>query len=139
MKAITLHRPWPYCITMPENWKNIENRRWRMPTQYEDQDVAIHAGQVWDEDAARFLCGNRINGTSYRFSADRCPSGVIVAVVKFERSVTHSSSPWFCGPYGWPIYDRRVLPEPVSCRGAQGLWTVPVDIEAQIRAKLEAI
>jgi activating signal cointegrator 1 len=50
------------------------------------------------------------------------------------------------GRYGWilqPVYAENgplplALPEPVPCRGAQGLWTVPADVEAAVRAQLAA-
>lgn len=36
------------------------------------------------------------------------------------------------GRWAWILADVRPLPEPVPCRGAQGLWTVPADIEAAV-------
>lgn len=45
-------------------------------------------------------------------------------------------SPWFMGPYGWILDEVIALPSPVHCKGMQGLWTVPADIEALMRAQL---
>ena len=39
------------------------------------------------------------------------------------------------GRYGWVVTNVRRLPEPVECRGAQGLWDVPGKIVEQIRAQ----
>jgi len=48
--------------------------------------------------------------------------------------VTESADPWFVGPFGWVLSDVVVLPAPVPCRGAQGLWEVPADVrEAALR------
>lgn len=40
------------------------------------------------------------------------------------------------GRYGLLIDPVIPLPEPVPCRGAQGLWTVPADVEAAVREAL---
>jgi hypothetical protein len=36
------------------------------------------------------------------------------------------------GRFGWLLEDLQALPEPIPCRGYQGLWTVAGDVEAQI-------
>lgn len=35
--------------------------------------------------------------------------------------------------FAWLLDDVRALAQPIPCRGALGLWTVPADIERQIR------
>ena len=43
--------------------------------------------------------------------------------------------PWFDetpGNKGWRIRDVIVFPEPIPCKGAQGLWNVPDDVLRQI-------
>jgi hypothetical protein len=42
------------------------------------------------------------------------------------------------GRWAWMVADVRPLPEPIPCRGAQGLWTVPDDIDAQLRGAAAA-
>ena len=59
----------------------------------------------------------------------------IVAVAAFGGAVTESESPWFGGPVGWVLSDIIVLPEPVPCRGAQGLWDIPDDVLEKMRAQ----
>jgi hypothetical protein len=39
---------------------------------------------------------------------------------------------WFFGPYGWILENVVALREPVPCKGAQGLWTVPPDAAARV-------
>jgi len=45
-------------------------------------------------------------------------------------------SQWYHGPHGWVMRDRILLPEPVPCCGAQGLWNVPPTVLDQIRDQL---
>lgn len=40
------------------------------------------------------------------------------------------------GPIGWVLADVIALPEPVPCRGAQGLWTLPDDVERRVMAQV---
>jgi hypothetical protein len=40
------------------------------------------------------------------------------------------------GPWGIVFANIRKLPEPIPCRGAQGLWNVPEQIQQQIEAML---
>jgi hypothetical protein len=43
---------------------------------------------------------------------------------------------WFVGRFGWVFRDRRHIATPVECKGAQGLWTLPGDVEAQVVEQL---
>ena len=38
------------------------------------------------------------------------------------------------GRSAWLLAEIRALPQPIPCRGALGLWTVPADVEAAIGA-----
>lgn len=83
------------------------------------------------------------------------PRGAIVAVCSLiackpvPDSVLHGG--WAIGPdewlltdqerafgdyapdcYAWLLADVRALPDPIPCRGAQRLWTVPADIAARL-------
>jgi hypothetical protein len=40
------------------------------------------------------------------------------------------------GRYGWLLANLQVLPEPVPCRGALGLWDVPADVAAAVEAQI---
>lgn len=45
--------------------------------------------------------------------------------------------PWAArGQYHWRLANVRALPEPVPCKGALGLWTLPDDVEAAVAAQL---
>jgi len=40
------------------------------------------------------------------------------------------------GPVGWVLDNVRPLTTPVACKGTQGLWAVPPDVEAAVRAQI---
>ena len=42
------------------------------------------------------------------------------------------------GRYGWALDNVRALPEPVPCRGKQGLWKPPVDVLAAVNDQMDA-
>lgn len=43
------------------------------------------------------------------------------------------------GRYGWEFADVVVLPEPVPCRGALGIWGVRPDVEQLVHAELAKV
>lgn len=45
---------------------------------------------------------------------------------------------WFFGSFGYELRDIRVLDQPVPCRGYQGFWTLPADIEAVVVEQLNS-
>lgn len=36
--------------------------------------------------------------------------------------------------WAWPLIELQAAPYPVSCRGAQGFWNFPADLEKELRA-----
>lgn len=157
MRALTLLQPW---ATLIAGWdglpvgrrKRIENRSWRPPQALIGQRLAIHAGKGVDDEG--------VADVEDLLDAELpdLPSGAIVAVatvvgaVQLEGDrVQHimggrpSWAPdhvddlarrrddyWLCGPIGWLLDDVHTLPTPVPARGAQGLWTLPSDVEAAV-------
>ena len=140
MKALTIYRPWTWAICHPgPRAKRVENRNWTPPPWLIGTDLAIHAGKQYDdEEADRFITS--IIGE--RPSA--CPQG-IVAVARVtgfrnrDGGTPHPDNPWFVGPVGWMIENVRVLPNPVPCRGAQGIWIVPTVVKIEVTMQLEAM
>jgi len=53
------------------------------------------------------------------------------------RKARHSK--WFTGPYGWLLTDVITLPELISCKGQQGLWDVPPEVEAEINRQIRGM
>lgn len=142
MKALTLRRPW--CWAICHGGKDCENRTWRPPASVLGERIAIHSGLRWDDDGCRFLVQCHAGGTARKsppLLPAQWPGGRIVATAVVRTCVQSdvhyqvyrdTRGPWFTGPYGWILSDVRVLCEPVPCRGAQRLWTLPPDIEARV-------
>lgn len=124
MKAITIRPPWSWWIASKHPAaKRIENRTWR-PRKGLGPDgsiiLAIHSGLRMDRKAE----------TPFEWSGQPQdgPTGAIVAtaVATFRRD---SQSAWALpGCWHWELGGVFVLPAPIPCRGAQGLWDVPVDV-----------
>lgn len=146
LKALTLHRPWPSAIFYSQlddsvAPKRIENRCWRIPGSDLDRWVGVHAGQTFDSAAATKV--RNTTGWKFPLKRNRHPEG-IVGVVKFTNvhlslsTVPEAQKRWFSGPYGWEMGASIWLPEPVPCRGWQGLWRVPIPDIAAIAEQLQA-
>lgn len=149
MKALTLQRPWDWA--MAHGGKNIENRTWR-PRSVVGQRIALHAGHGFDEMGRDFILATKPPAV---WAVLETPGGVIVATTFVVgwlalpngggdlyppgRSATLlravERSPWAFGPVCWVCRDTYALPKPIPCVGAQGLWTVPREIEIAIAAQ----
>ena len=149
LRALTVISPWSTLIAL--NAKPVENRTWA-PYLKPGDYLAIHAG-AWDTskvlrewhgalelagvygllEAIPLLAGFRDLLVSrapqsqidaYCKSSCAYSSIVAVAVLDEVRSEPRGDDPWFCGPVGWYLRDVTSF-DPVPCKGAQGLWTVP--------------
>lgn len=137
-KAITICNPYPELILLGE--KPIENREWA--TRYRGE-LFIHAGKSRDwmtTDAARRfpnLVYGAIVGTVDMIECLEMPSAVMGTgadwpdAFRHLQDHEHANGPW-CHIYANP----RRLAKPVPCRGALGFWTLPPDVEHQVRAQL---
>lgn len=157
MKALTLWRPFPAMIFhVPEDEaKRVENRGWRPPRALVGQRIAIHAGERIDRDAMR--AASTMLGMSFPPADKALDIGIIgtarIASVIRKADVDHrifhgfvkaaevshadriwhdQVARWFSGPYGWVLYDVVALPEPLSCKGRQGLWDVPAELVGRL-------
>jgi len=150
VKALTLWRPWPWAIFhAPSDLKRVENRSWKPPSWIIGERIAIHAGRRFQREAVEFVAD--IAGECPT-SADDHPTGVIgvARVMGWVRPLELLASPdpsapawvqaaqrsdWLVGDYGWVLGGVVALPEPIECKGAQGLWNVPADIALAIEAQ----
>lgn len=135
IKGLTLHRPWDWAIL--NAGKDIENREWPCYLKFGDY-IALHAGNTYDH-------------AGYEFIADMCAEvlapwpptdeqhrpGFIYGVAQFDGNVTKSDSPWFFGTYGWKLKNVVII-EPVACRGAPKLFTLPVPVLKAVRTAYKA-
>lgn len=147
-RALTLWRPWSWAISHAD--KRIENRGWKPPDAMIGQHIAIHAGKRWDEDSAESL---RRWFPGYEITDESIPSSRIVCVVQLlgwvhqdgmqSRGVPENRvgplccSRWMVGPFGWVLGEPLVLPEPVPCRGFQGVWAIPTTALSKVNEQTE--
>lgn len=149
MKALTLIRPWAAAVA--HLGKNVENRTWRPPAALIGQRFAIHAGKREDLAVLRAITLEQLD-RGLPMMRDAGPQGIVctvrLAAVFTAAGVVHADERiatakkhgrdfwrWYMGPVGWVLDDVRTLATPVPCRGAQGLWTLPADVEAAVMAQ----
>lgn len=94
-------------------------------------NLAIHSGRRWDTAGAYHipvLTGVPVTPTD-------CPPGQIIAVARLADVVQDHPSRWYVGDgvLGWVLDAVVALPQPVPCRGAQGLWPIPEEQLRQVR------
>lgn len=52
------------------------------------------------------------------------------------RELTQDERRWWFGGFALVLGDKKELKRPVPCKGALGLWPLPKDVDAQVRAQL---
>lgn len=147
MKAITVKQPWAWPIALGA--KTVENRTlphpWRSAV---GERIAVHAGKGWDTSAVhdqRLIEAAKAAG--HLFAVEELDPacyeyGVVLATVRLT-DVHRGDRPCRCRghndwaePGAWHLVLRDVtrLRTPVPCRGYQGLWTLPADVERDVLA-----
>lgn len=131
--ALTLVCPWGVLIV--EGPKSIENRTWKPPVWIIGKRIAIHAGKKEDlvAGAGRILADGARAGLwfnhneTWRFRVVRgaiIGTAVVAGFTADPSTLTPAQRPWFFGPIGWILDDRRPLETPVPHKGALGLWKI---------------
>jgi len=161
MYALTLHRPWPWGIF--HAGKDIENREQRPPANLLGKDIAIHAGQKWDDHGYSMINRCILDDKAMPLRSKH-PTGIIGVVnlagyvegymktcgipsirmwrgpVFTERDAPFPGeiigNPWFIGEVGLILRNPRVLPAPVACPGEPGWWRLPDAVHAAVQAGL---
>jgi hypothetical protein len=150
LRALTLKQPWAYAIT--HGGKRIENRRWKYPPTHRGE-FAIHAGatiDAVDRDRGEYAIRRVAELSGLPAQAVRDGATVRRAVVAVAQLADVCSASFAgggrrccCGPWAameqrhLVLTDVRVLPCPVPCeKGALGLWHLPGDVDAEVRARL---
>lgn len=143
MKALTILQPWASFIA--GGHKQIETRSWR--TDYRGV-IAIHAGKKPERDnlfspeaqARQAVCAYR----GFEAGAAKFQAGAVVAVAALAACARTEDLRNKLGPleialgdfsdgrFGWVFSRVAMLREPVLCRGAQSLWTLPDDVATEV-------
>lgn len=146
MRGLSLTQPYASLVAL--GVKRFETRSWS--TSYRGP-LAIHAAKglspVGGRRGLAQLCGRphcweALSG-QHTFAPALLPRGAIVAVASLTvvhrtEDVRHSLGPdherelafgdFGDGRYAWRLDDVVALPQPIACRGALGLWTLPEEL-----------
>jgi len=142
MKALTIWQPWATLII--RGIKPVENRHW-LPKPYQllpGDPLLIHAGKKVDPDAAPFLLSIGFTWPDLNALFEDMPAGAILGLVTYAGACWAAGERCDCGrfaatdQYHWQCAQPRPLAEPISCRGAQGLWRVPADLTAAVQREV---
>lgn len=140
LRALTLTPEWAWAVCHLD--KRVENRTWPAPAHIIGKRIAIHAGKAApDWQGVHLMAGcarwkvDRYAGLFTKPGLNRLhPRGreltrgfiVATAIVSGCRAVDQRDAVgWEAGPWCWDLADVRVLPRPMECKGALGLWRVP--------------
>lgn len=123
--TLSIRQPWAWCIAM--GFKPIENRDWKSwNTGLKFRgDFLIHAGKKIDTDAWSFIRDvfpDILLPDPHVFMRPGYTGGII-GRGKIVDCVTHHSSPWFFGPYGFVIENAEPLPF-MPYKGQLGFFNV---------------
>jgi hypothetical protein len=159
VKALTVQQPWAWAIV--HGGKDVENRTQLWAHRGE---LAIHAGRRWSDRGARMvpsIIAAEQLVERYDLPVQARVGGVIIGlvdVVDVHHYAGSGPDRIDCCDSRWAeeSYDEaggkhrldivhlvlenpRPLLEPVPCRGALGLWTVPAGVDDQVYLQLEGV
>ncbi len=162
MHGLTVWQPWAFALACGA--KPVENRTWPPPARALGQQIAIHAGKEIDRggiDAFKEIARHpavkpllpkgltlavmprsAIVSVGELVGALQVEGGLAGAVVGELSAADRErilASPWTCGPWAWLFAEMRRLAHPVPCRGAQGLWVLPPELERRVLAEIRRV
>ena len=148
MKVLTIRQPWATLIML--GLKQFETRSWR--TDYRGP-LVIHAaatgGRIHTDELLRLE--RRLGAMPTTLAEKDYPLGALLGVVELDECLPMSprliaaltplerNLGWYqSGGFVWDLAraGRRRLTQPIVCSGRQGLWTLPPDLDAQLRKAL---
>jgi hypothetical protein len=96
--ALSIRQPWAWLIV--NGFKDLENRDWRTPFRGR---VLIHTGKKHDGRPDEWDWPNIPKPASFDY-------GGIIGEAEIYDCVTKSTSPWFCGQFGFLLRNAKPLP-----------------------------
>ena len=147
MRCLTLTQPWATLVALGH--KRFETRCWS--TSYRGL-LAIHAAKGFPKDAQRFAAEERALGRL----PPQIPFGAVVAVCTMTACMTTEYATgvvlnnmsgglerrlgdYSPGRYAFRLVGVVALKEPVPCRGALSIWTLPLDVEEEVRQQIAVV
>lgn len=151
MKALTLYEPWASLVAFGH--KANETRSWKAPHSAIGQRIAIHAAKTAEHCLLIGPLSKRAGWTedefhSHLISVGTDPYGKILAVATLEacrrveevRDVLSDQERAFGdysnGRFAWILRDVARLQGPLTIRGMQGLWKVPLSFEDELLRRI---
>lgn len=161
MKALSLLQPWASLVAVGAKQWETRSRR----THYRGE-IAIHASARFDAELLSIACDGNFFLPALTRAGIAVPSGVplgsIIAVVEITDCIEtvdwkrrYDNQAWNFphkdpdakgreylfgnyarGRFAWKMENLRRLAEPVPAKGSLGMWNVPADIEAKVRAQM---
>ena len=127
--TLTVRQPWAWAIARAG--KDIENRS--RTTRYRGP-ILIHAAKAVPDyteidDLLALLelsAGDGAQALELEQFEAEAVYGAIVASAKVTDCVAASTSPWFCGPFGWVLMDVRPIARPIHRAGRLGIFHTAV-------------
>lgn len=149
--ALTLWQPWASAIIYGP--KRVENRPWAPWASIIGQRIWIHASATYDVKSHQLVVETWKATGPVPDAKVLTPAKAILGILGCARvlgwagmeSRGHLSEseaamvrrdPWWGGPLGWYLGDVVALPEPIPCRGKQGLWRPDPEVQARCEEAL---
>lgn len=148
MKAVSLTQPWATLVATGA--KKLETRSWRT---YHRGPLVIHAARRF-HNAARAVCYTEPFAETLQragfYEAFELPTGAIVGIVTLIGCIStgqalegidpaeHAFGDYRTGRFAWQLTQAVQLAQPIACKGALGLWTVPDEIAESLQSLLAA-
>ena len=135
--AITVWQPWASLIVC--GIKTVENRPWKPPLKIIGEWIAIHAGRAVDRHAMEFHFDNERVRQSIS-ETNPFPKGVLLGIAFLsafyepakEQQIIWKLSDlewWEREYFGWVFRRPRILKNPISTKGRQGIWYAEIPEE----------
>jgi hypothetical protein len=146
VKALTLWRPWPWAIFYGgAKRKLLENRDWPPPEYLvgRGHPLVLHAGKKWDDEGADFIRETLGIGVLPPEAEHEGLIGktLLTGVARNLPEVPAGQERWWVGDCGWLMHGPATVafPEPIPCRGAQGVWELPLELSHRVSDVLIAM
>jgi hypothetical protein len=139
LRCITTHQP--LAAAFLHAGRRIDNREMPPPDDLYGEIIGLHAGKRIDT-AGEAFARSRVTMHPEKWPEASLTRGAIIAVAQLigwvapkggrlrywqgderEALARYRRSPWYQDPLSGWIFDRVIgLPEPVPCKGFQGVW-----------------